>query len=490
MDPLSLGAALLIGLAVGAAVVGSLWLNVRSRLAAADARLEERLLQQEALQHELDSSRDQLQILQAQLSDIDRDYTQLKEQHRHHEQSHGERMAFLEEQEKRFRDTFQALTHEGLKSAQSSFLELASKTLDSALKEAKGDLSGKRKEIESLVKPLQESLKSYESHLQNVEKEREKSTGTLEERLKQVALTQQNLQNETHKLVSALRRPEVRGQWGEMTLRNLVETAGMSEHCDFDVQVQVTTDDRSHRPDMVVRLPAQRCIVVDAKVPLDAYLTSLESEDEPARLAALEKHVRQVRTHIDRLASKNYSRHFPEAPEFVVMFLPESFFVAAIQRDRQLIEDGMHKKVILATPTTLIALLWAVAYGWQQQQLERNAQEMGQLGQQLYERIAVLARHFEGVRKGLDSAVQSYNGAVGSLESRVLVTARRFKDLGVTSQQDLPEPQSIDRNARVVDSARIPLPGELDFGGIELSPESTPPAVPPPSNLEEDDRVL
>ena len=284
---------------------------------------------------------------------------------------------------------------------------------------------------------------------QEIEKTRATAYGTLTEHLRSLSGSQEKLETQTRKLVTALRAPHVRGRWGEIQLRRVVEMANMLPYCDFEEQVNVETADGRLRPDLVVKLPGGKNVVVDAKAPLQAYFDSMETQDEDLRRGHLMQHARQVRDHMNKLSSKTYWAQFQATPEFVVMFLPgETFFSAALESDPSLIEDGVSLRVIFASPTTLIALLRAVAYGWTQEKLEKNAQEISALGKELYERLFSYASHMESVGKSLDRAVDQYNKAVGSLDSRVMVSARRFLELGPAVSNELPEFERVEKVTR------------------------------------------
>jgi DNA recombination protein RmuC len=372
-----------------------------------------------------------------------------------------EKLALLEEARQKLAEAFQALSAEALKSNNQAFLQLAREALEKHQIQAKGDLESRQKAIEQLVKPIAESLGKVDHQIQELEKSRVGAYAGLTEQVKAMGEMHARLQAETAHLAGALRAPQGRGRWGEIQLQRVVELAGMIERCDFDQQRSINTEDGKLRPDLVIHLPLGKSIVVDAKVPLKAYLEATETNDEALRAAKLKEHSAQLRSHMDRLAAKTYWAQFQRTPEFVVMFLPgESVFSAALQQDPSLLEAGPMLGVILATPTTLIALLKAVAYGWRQEAIAENAQRIADLGRELYNRICTLGGHFGDMKKYLDKTVEAYNKAAGSLEARVLTSARRFRELKAGTEQDLELLEGIERVTRTLqgDEFEVHLP--------------------------------
>ncbi len=452
----------LLWIAVAIAVIAFItWLLTRlvlkARAAEQIGRLEEKLSAElknlEEIQQRLSNSSSKLDTLQEKESQAMRKIGELEVELREEREVATEKQSLLEKAEQRLSETFKSLSVDALRKTQDEFLKLANETLKA--REEKADLSLKQRHeaVQLLVKPVAETLEKVQGRLGEIEKQREGAYAALKEQVSAMSEGQKNLQIETNKLVSALRQPTGRGQWGEMQLRRVVEMAGMQEHSDFDTQSHVKNDDgKALRPDLVVHLPGGKQIVVDSKTPMQGYLDALETDDENVRSDALARHAKQVHTHIQQLGSKNYQDQFDSSPEFVVLFLPsESFFSAALAQDSSLIEKGVNQGVILATPTTLIALLKAVAYGWRQEALAENALKISQLGRELYERVAKFAEHFGKVGKNLETAVNFYNSAVGSFENRVLSSTRKFEELGAAPEgMDIPEIPTIEKQTRVL----------------------------------------
>lgn len=365
------------------------------------------------------------------------------------QKSFEEQKRLLETMKTEMADTFNALSKSALESSNESFLTLASERLGKIVEETKGRLGEHQASINGLIKPLQEALKKYEEQIHTIEIRRKQDYTSLDEQIKMLVSTHQQLQKETSNLVTALRKPQVRGRWGEMQLRRVAELSGMSMHCDFTEQQSLDTEKGRIRPDMIVHLPMNRKVVVDSKVSLEAYLDAISAETEEEKKGKMERHAQQIRAHMNKLSSKEYWSQFQQSPEFVVLFIPgESFLSAALDIDNTIIEDGIQKRVIIATPTTFIALLRAIAYGWRQEQITKNAQEISELGRQLYERMSTLVQHLENIGSNLEKAISAYNKAVGSMESRILPSVRRFKELGVTGAEEIHVIEQIDQIPR------------------------------------------
>jgi DNA recombination protein RmuC len=442
------GIALLVGLLVGcglvAVVFGGRLKETQARLASGEVELAALRARESALAVRCATLQTELEKDQALFA---------------------ERQATLEAARDSFADAFKVISADALAKNNQSFLELARSTLEAqqaaALTAAKTDLDKRQVAIGELVAPVRTSLEKFELQIQGIEKSRIDAYATLTEQVRAMADAQGALRLETGNLVKALRAPQTRGRWGELQLKRVVEMAGMLDHCDFYEQESTNTEESRLRPDMVVKLPGGKNIVVDAKAPLAAYLEALEATDEEEKKRKLADHARQVRDHLRKLGQKSYWEQFQPSPDFVVLFLPgEMFYSAALEADPSLIEAGVDARVILATPTTLIALLRAVAYGWTQQALTENAERIRQLGRELYERIATVTEHWSRVGKNLGEAVGAYNKSVASMETRVLVSARKFRELKVASEdKEIGDLNPVEVLPREVQAQEL-LPGE------------------------------
>jgi DNA recombination protein RmuC len=387
---------------------------------------------------------------------------------------HAERLRTYQEGEARLRDTFASLSKDALATNAEQFLALAETRLNQTRSEATSDVDARKKAIEELLTPMKTTLDKVERELKESEHRRIESGSQLLERVVSLDVLGQNLRDETRRLTDALKRPGVRGRWGELQLKRVVELAGMLAHCDFVEQETVAGDDGRVRPDVIVRLPGGKHVVIDAKAPLDAYLRALDAPDDASRQKLLADHARQVRVHVGQLAAKDYAAQIQPSPDFVVMFLPgEMFFSAALEQDPSLIEfgaTGSAKRVIPASPTTLIALLRAVAYGWQQEAVARDAQQIADAGRKLYEAVGRLAKHFDNLGTKLRGSIEAYNDAIGSLEGNVLVKARKFKELQTANgSEDIKTIEPVDRVPRMLQAPE--LTDGLPFHDVDAEEE-------------------
>ena len=444
------------GLLAGLVVAAAIWVFTRSALAERATELAARDASLGLLQQELSGAQQDRARLDAELQ--------------------SERKAATA-REMSLRETFAALSHEALERNNRAFLDLAQTKLGEFQQTARVDLDGRHKAIADLVQPLKDSLARVDGTLQEVEKERAGSSAKLDEQLRALAHTHQSLQVETNKLVRALRSPNQRGRWGEVQLRNVVERSGMVAYCDYAEKESVTNDGRRLTPDMIVRLPNGACIVIDSKVPIDAYLNAADTTDDSTRESFLRDHARQVRDHIKALGAKSYWARFSPAPELVVMFLPgDPLLSTALQVDASLFEFAVDQRVIPASPLTLVALLRTVATAWQQQRLAENAEEIQIMGKELYERLSTMAEYVAQVGTALKRAGTAYDDFVGSLDARVLVSARRFRDLGVSAPRDLPDipPVHLEMREPRAPELRVPTQESLIDAGIRLRAEAEP----------------
>ena len=401
---------------------------------------------------ELSEARENITGLKERIAQIT---TLLEKEHN----DNKEKLLMLEEAKESLSSAFKALSADALRVNNQTFLELAATALGKYQERAKNDLESRQKAVNEIVKPVQDSLEKVDLKINELEKSRLEAYTSLTKQVEVLSRTQERLKLETINLVNALRTPNVRGRWGEIQLKRVVEIAGMVEYCDFIEQESVNTEQGRLRPDLVVKLPNNKNIVIDSKAPILSYIESLEIQDERIKDEKIKEHARNIRTHLAKLGSKSYWSQFDPSPEFVVLFLPrEAFFSAALEQEPGLIEFGVEQHVVMATPTTLIALLHAVAYGWKQERLTENAKAISILGNQLYERLRGLAGYFSDLKKGLDNSVEAYNRAVGALESRVLVSARKFKEYGTAAGNEIKDSEIIEKETRAIQNLELLTP--------------------------------
>ena len=396
-------------------------------------------------------------IYAAPLQDARRKVDRLKMEVQGLQQIHAERLKTYENARSQMQNTFTALSQHALRDNNAQFLQLAQETLMRFQSNAQYDLEDRQQAIDEMLEPVYNALEQTRRQITDIERDRQKTMGSVAEQLRAVAEENDELRQETSKLVTALRRPEVRGQWGEITLKRIVELAGMVEYCDFIEQAHQASGDRVVRPDLIVTMPDNRELIIDAKTPLDAYLTATSTEDKQVRKREYLRHAKIVRNHMKALAAKRYWEQFENAPDFVILFMPgEQFLGAALEYDKQLLKDALAEKVILASPTSLIALLRSVAFGWKQVALSENSEVIRDLGEELYKRVATFTEHMARLGKSLNTSVDNYNKALGSLERTVLPGARKFTELGIQENKPIPDAEIIEA------TPRLPVEGDYD----------------------------
>ena len=469
-----------------------MWLFLRARFASLKVRQEEQartakksIAELEAgsalLENELEELRNTESILLKRQGELEANLTG-------HKRRHAEQQQLLNDMEARFANTFRTLSNDAMRTSQQQFVTIAQQALQAQQDEAKNVFDQRHVAVESLITPVAQSLENMQNRVGEIEQARENAYTSLLEQVRHLAESQASLNKETHRLVKALRQPTGRGQWGEMQLKRCVEMAGMQEYCEF---FKADAGDQL-QPDLLVKLPGHQQVVVDAKAPMGSYLDALEAEDDQERETLLIGHAQQISEHIQKLASSDYLSQFETTPEFTVLFLPsESFFSAALNHDPALIEKGVDQGVILATPTTLIALLRAVSYGWRQEALAENARQISILGGDLYKRLSTLTEHFSNMGHSLDNTVKVYNQAMSSLETKVLPGARKFEELGAANIEqpiaDIPRLETQARNLVFSDEKTPPnlsamaetVPTEEQFEGFMMEKEEAPAAEEP-----------
>ena len=461
---------LLIALAAAAAAFAVAWFWSRSRMAGEpDAVLQAQLAaareQANRLGHQSAELEREAMQLRSQLMESVQNAAQLEERARQlqsrldEERRQGdEKVKLLDDARQALENSFKSLSADALRSNNQSFLDLARASLSEFQQGARGDLEKRQLAIDALVAPVRASLEKVDEKISSLEKSREQAYGEIRQQFTQMAEVQTQLRDETNNLVKALRQPHVRGRWGEIQLRRVVEMAGMMLHCDFVEQQSADGDDGKLRPDLIVKLPGNRQIVVDSKAPITAYMEAHEATNDEQRKGKILQHAALMRRHLEALSKKSYWEQFPQTPEVVVMFIPgEAFYSAALEADPDLLDSGFGQNVIIASPASLMALLKAASYGWRQESIAENAREISQLGQELHARLAVMAEHLTRLGKGLTMATDSYNSAIASFESRVLVSARKFKELGATSQEaEIIELRAVEGGARRLQASLLP----------------------------------
>jgi DNA recombination protein RmuC len=408
----------------------------KDRTTQLDQQIVSRDQKIESLNQELARGQEQLGRFAQQIQDQQNDIAEQKK--------------ILDDAKQKLQDTFKALATDALKVSKEDFLQLAKQSIESMLNQAKGDMGKHKEQIDALMKPLRETLTNYQKELQEIEKSRNDAYGGLRKHLEELTKTQVELQGKTGELATALKNPKVGGKWGELTLHRTAELAGMTEYCDFEEQFSMDADEGKLRPDMVVKLPGGRTIAVDSKLSYQSYIDAINATDDNARNEAMRRYSQAVRQHVVALSSKSYWDQFKDrSVEFVVLFLPgESFFSAAVTADQDLIDYAIKNKVMLSSPTTLISLLKAISFGWRQEKLAANAEEIRKLGREFYDRMTTFVQHLADVGSSLNKTVSSYNKAMGSLETRLVPTARKFNELGVGEAEKLPDVSPLDQSAR------------------------------------------